>query len=290
MDEQEHRGTPEILEEDERQGWIDGLRSADAGQRALSAAYLGHPLDPRALSALADADHDVAVEVVVALCRQGEEARAQQRKLLQNALPQVWEMATYALVMRGDGACLLALVWLAADEARDTQRVECRTRPNVAQMMTLDWATRTGDLGMLRDALRYGEAHVRVFVAWALGVRGGRETAAELARVAATDADSAVRVAAATALGAVGAAEGMILVLIDNQLRSPALWDEEVVAALARDLGAAGGIMSVALLGFGQWMRYRSAILKVMRRAQREIRLRMRAGELNNEGGTHHEQ
>ena len=57
------------------------------------------------------------------------------------------------------------MVWLAADEARDTQRVECRTRPNVAQMMTLDWATRTGDLGMLRDALRYGEAHVRVFVA-----------------------------------------------------------------------------------------------------------------------------
>ena len=43
MDEQEHRGTPEILEEDERQGLIDGLRSADAGQRALSAAYLGHP-------------------------------------------------------------------------------------------------------------------------------------------------------------------------------------------------------------------------------------------------------
>ena len=185
---------------------------------------------------------------------------------------------------------LTGLVWLAADEARDTQRVECRTRPNVAQMMTLDWATRTGDLGMLRDALRYGEAHVRVFVAWALGVRGGRETAAELARVAATDADSAVRVAAAAALGAVGAAEGMILVLIDNQLRSPALWDEEVVAALARDLGAAGGTMSVALLGFGQWMRYRSAILKVTRRAQREIRLRMRAGELNNEGGTHHEQ
>ena len=64
MEEREHRGTPEILEEDERQGWIDGLRSADAGQRALSAAYLGHPLDPRALSALADADHDVAVEAV----------------------------------------------------------------------------------------------------------------------------------------------------------------------------------------------------------------------------------
>ena len=74
-------------------------------------------------------------------------------------------MATYALAMRGDGACLPSLVRLAADGARDAQRVECRTRPNVAQMMTLDWATRTGDLGMLRDALRYGEAHVRVFVA-----------------------------------------------------------------------------------------------------------------------------
>ena len=137
---------------------------------------------------------------------------------------------------------------------------------------------------------------------YALVMRGGRETAAELARVAAIDADSAVRMAAATVLGAVGRAEGMILGLIDNQLRSPALWDEEVMVALARALCAAGGTKSVALLGVwaaelanplighGQWMRYRSAILKVMRRAQREIRLRMRAGEVNNEERTHHEQ
>ena len=305
MDERKHGGTPEIRGEDERQGWMDGLRSADAGRRVLSAAYQGYHPDPRALpallDALADADHDVAVEAVAALSRQGEDARSPLRERLGDALPQVREMATYALAMRGDGACLPSLVRLAADGARDAQRAGCRARPNVAQVMTLDWAARTGDLGMLRDALGDGKAHVRAFAAWALGARGGRDAEGELVRVAATDRDSAVRVAAATALGAVGAAEGMILDLLSQAFRPPMPWDEDVIVALVRALGVAGGAAAVdALCGLeagladplvgNERLRHHAAIMGAVRRALREIRLRMKTGDSNNEKGTYHEQ
>lgn len=284
----------EITDAAKLNGWFAELTSPDAGRRALSAAYLGHHPDPRALptllGALADADHDVAVEAVAALSRQGEEARVPLRQRLEDAHPQVREMAAYALAMRGDAACLPSLVRLAADGAREALRALGRARPNVAQVMTLDWAQRTGDVGMLRDALGDGEAHVRAFAAWALGARGGADDVDELARVAATDLDSAVRVAAAISLGAVGAAEATILEVLDNQFRFPAFWDGGVIVALVRALGAAGGEGATAFLttweaeladtlsDYGEPLRHRSVTLEAIRRAIREIGLRQKAG------------
>ena len=296
----------------ELNGWFAELTSPDAGRRALAAAYLGHHPHPRALpallDALADADHDVAVEAVAALSRQGEEARVPLREHLEDAQPQVRGMAAYALAMRGDAACLPSLVRLAADGARDAIRAGGRARPNVAQVMTLDWAQRTGDVGMLRDALGDSEAHVRAFAAWALGVRGGSDEAKELARVAATDPESAVRVAAATALGAVGAAEGATLELLGEAFHSPTPWDEGLIVALVRALGVAGGAGAVDALrsleagladplGGNERLRHRDAILKAVRRTQREIRLRLtetatvKGKETGRETeGTEHEQ